>query len=140
MTEEIQWMRPVQLCGSSETGGHCWVVAGYNKGTSPWQFLMNMGWGGGTTEWYTCDDVFPNDQVHAVKIAPQGVVKFVGGSSGGDGTPNSPYQDLSTALTEVPDGTTLVFNAGTTHTYPDTSLVLDRPLTLMGHEVTIDVE
>ncbi len=43
MVEEIQWFRPLQLGGSSDTGGHSWVVAGYNTGTTPTEFLMNMG-------------------------------------------------------------------------------------------------
>ena len=137
MVDEIQWLRPIQLCGSSNSGGHCWVVAGYNQGTSPWEFLMNLGWGGGTTEWFICDDVFPIDQVHAVKVAPLNVVKFVGGSAGGDGSPGSPYQTIYTALASAADGATLIFKAGSTHTITGDSLTIDRPMTLRGHNVTI---
>ena len=44
---------------------------------------------------------------------------------------------LRVALAAVPNGTTLVFKAGTTHTIPGTPAVINRPLTLKGHNVTI---
>jgi hypothetical protein len=139
MVTDIQWYRPVQLGGQGESGGHSWVVCGYNKATTPWQFLMNMGWGGGSEEWYSVDEVFPNDQGHTTRIAPKDVVKFVGSGSSGDGSPDSPYSNLETALDTVPDGTTLIMKAGTTHTLPRTGdyVVLDKPIKLMGHMVTI---
>ena len=137
MVTEIQWLRPVQLGGQSDSGGHSWVVCGYNKGTSPWQFLMNMGWGGGSTDWYSVDEVFPNDQGHTTRIAPEIVVEFVGGSAGGDGSPSSPYQTIYTALASAADGATLIFKAGTSHTITGDSLTIDRPVTLKGHNVTI---
>ena len=57
MVEEIQWLRPLLLNGWNNNGeGHTWVVLGYNQGISPWQFAMNLGWGGGTagTRSITC--------------------------------------------------------------------------------------
>jgi hypothetical protein len=140
MVEEIQWYRPVEIAGSEPgVGGHSWIVCGYNQNTTPWQFRMNMGWGGGSTEWHSVDEVFPDNQWNTIRIAPKDVVKFVGGGTRGDGTPNSPYSDLETALGTVVDGTTLVMKAGTTHSLPRTGdyVVLDKPITLMGHMVTI---
>jgi len=137
MIEEIRWFRPVQLRGSNNPGGHSWNVAGYNTNVSPTQFLMNMGWGGGTTDWYTCDDVFPNGQGHAIRIAPESVVRFVGG--GGlfaDGSPDDPYINIDYAVSGAPDETTLVFKAGSTHTL--SGGVIDKPLTLKGYDVTIE--
>jgi len=136
MVTDIQWFRPLEITGGSDTAGHSWMVCGYNKGTNPWQFLMNLGWGGGPTEWATIDEWFPNDQVNVIRIAPQGVVRFVGGSSG-DGSPAEPYQDLPTALATVPDETTLVFKAGSTHTISGSPAVISKPVTLKGYSVTI---
>jgi len=141
MIAEIQWLRPVQIGGQSDTGGHSWVVAGYNTGTTPTEFLMNMGWGGGTTEWYSVDEMFPDEQDHVVQIAPEGVVRFIDcGVSGGDGSPAEPYLGLAGALSDAPDNTTLIMKAGSTHTLPGSPVVLDRPMTLKGYDVTIAPE
>ncbi len=138
MIDEIRWLRLVQIRGSDEWGGHSWVVAGYNTNVSPTQFLMNFGWGDGTTEWYTCDDVFPNAQGHAINIVPESVVRFVDyGTFGGDGSPDSPYLGIDYALTWAPDDTTLIFKAGTTHHVNGSPAVLDRPMTLKGQDITI---
>jgi hypothetical protein len=141
MVEEIRWYRTLQLGGSGDTGGHSWVVAGYNTGTTPTEFLMNMGWGGGTTTWHSVDEIFPNSQDHVTQIAPEGVVRFVDhGASGGDGSPAEPYLGLDGALTDAPDNTTLIMKAGSTHALPGSPAVLNKPMTLKGYDVTIALE
>ena len=140
MVEDIQWLRPLEISGSEEgVGGHSWIVSGYNQNTTPWQFEMNMGWGGGSTEWYSVDEVFPDSQWNTKLIAPEEGVKFVGGGTRGDGSPNSPISDLETALETVPAGTLLVMKAGSTHTLaaPGGSVILDQPIRLTGHQVKI---
>jgi hypothetical protein len=141
MVAEIQWFRPLQIGGDDGTVGHSWVVAGYDTGPTPTEFLMNMGWGGGTTVWYSVDEIFPNNQNHVIRIAPEGVVRFVDqGTSGGDGSPNSPYQGLAHALQQAPDDTTIVLKAGSTHALSGDSAVIDKPMTLKGYDVTISRE
>ena len=141
MVNELQWFRPVEIAGSDPAvGGHSWTVAGYATSTNPWQFLMNMGWGGGSTEWFSVDQIFPDNQWNTIRIAPEGVVRFVGGGAAGDGTPSSPYPDLDEALEEVPDDVTLVFKAGSANTFAGVSLVIDRPHTLKGYNITITGE
>jgi hypothetical protein len=138
MVAEIQWSRPLQIRGDDGVVGHSWVIAGYNSATNPIQFLMNMGWGGGTTRWYSLDEVFPNNQNHVIQIAPEGVVQFVDqGLAGGDGSPNNPLLGLAYALSVVPDDTTLVMKAGSTHTLSGDPVVIDKPMTLKGCGVTI---
>ena len=140
--EDVRWFRPVQIRGETESGGgHSWIIAGYNTNVSPTQYLMNMGWGGGTTDWYSRDEVFPYDQGQALRIAPESVVRFVGG--GGvfaDGSPDNPYSDINYALIFAPDDTTLIFKAGSTHTLSGDPVVLDKPITLKGYDVTIEKE
>jgi len=137
MVEDIRWFRPLELAGSSDVGGHSWVICGYNTGVSPYQFLMNMGWGGGPTEWHSVDEVFPNNQWTTTRLAPYYVVRCGGGSSGGDGTPSAPYQNLATALTQAPDGAMLIFKAGSTHTLTGSPVVINKPCVLRGYNVTI---
>jgi len=146
MMTEMQWLRPVQLCGGRPAadggGAHCWVVRGYNKGTTPIQFSMNKGWGG-LPEWYSCDEFFPDGQVHTTQIAPNSGVKFVGGASGGDGSPSVPYENVRAAVAGAADGTTLIFKAGSVNTFSGGSLVIDsaiKDLTLRGYNVTIQHE
>jgi hypothetical protein len=139
VVEDIQWSRVVQLIGQDESGGHSWVIAGYNTGTTPWQYLMNLGWGGGTTEWCTFDDYFPDDQHIVTRLAPEDVVRFVAlGGGGGDGSPDNPYLGLAHALGQAPDDTTLIMKAGSTHTLYGEDALLDRPMTLKGHDVWIE--
>jgi hypothetical protein len=131
MTEEIQWLRPVMMGGASAAGGHEWVVMGYDKSTDPNRlFLMNIGWGG-ANEWHTCDSFFPNDQDQLTRIAPRDVVKFVGNTVSGNGSPGSPYRDLAEAAANAPSGATLIFKAGSVQSAP-APLVITRPLTLKG--------
>jgi hypothetical protein len=138
MTEEIQWLRPVQLGGADPNlGGHAWVVMGYDKSTDPNRlFLMNVGWQGRQYEWHTCDTFFPDDQTHYTRIAPRDVVKFVGNTVSGDGSPGSPYRNLAEAVTNAPSGATLIFKAGTINSAP-TPLLIDKPLTIKGFDVLI---
>jgi len=140
MTEEIQWLRPIGFSGSDGRVGHGWVVYGYNKGISPWQFKMNMGWGGHHDGWYSCDNVPSNlnlYQKHLTSLAPLNVVKFVGDVNPGDGSPDDPYEDIEEAIVEAPDGATLIFKAGSTNTFSGDPLVINRPFTLKGHNVII---
>jgi hypothetical protein len=146
MMEEIQWLRPLQIrgCKPPDKGGGChsWVAYGYNQSTS--QFLMNIGWGPGTNHvWYTLDDVnmgYTINQYHATWLAPLNVVKFVGAGNPGDGSPDDPYQNIEEAVTEAPNNATLIFKAGSTNTFSSSPLVIDRPLTLKGYNVTITKE
>jgi hypothetical protein len=135
MTDEITWLRPVGIGGC----GHMWVVHGYDKSTDPDRlFLRNMGWGGGGDGWFTVDDWCPvGDTEHVIMIAPLDVVRFVGDTDTGDGSPGDPHISLNEALLSAPDGATLIFKAGTDNPYYGAELVIDRPMTLMGEEVSI---
>lgn len=139
MISEMQWLRPVAMGGSGPSGGHSWIVYGYNQGTSPWQFKMNMGWGG-LSAWYTLDTVpqgLNDNHNYLFNIAPQNIVGFVGNTVAGDGSPGNPYQNIEEALNEAPDGATLIFKAGSDNTFSSGTLTLDRSMTLKGTNVTI---
>lgn len=145
MTEEIQWFRPIGFAGRDNNGaGHVWVIYGYNKGTDPHrQFLMNMGWGNPTIGWYSYDNVpqnFNNGQEHITRIAPLNVVRFVGASDSGDGTPDKPYRHIEEAITAAPSGATLIFKAGSDNTFSASTLIINRPFTLKGTDITIRKE
>lgn len=148
MTEEIQWLRSLELRGTRHDtlggGGHAWVVFGYNKATDPEQFKMNLGWGGGCDGWYSCDNIpcapFVLGQAHVTRIAPKDVVGFVGAANLGDGSPGDPYQDVEEAIDEAPDNATLIFKAGSDNTFSIDTLTIDRPFTLKGKDVTIRKE
>jgi hypothetical protein len=105
--------------------------------------MMNLGWGGSGDGWYSCDSVNPGDwefnlgQKHVTQIAPKDVVQFVGNSVAGDGSPGTPYWNLADAAANAPDGATLIFKAGRDDTFAGGSLVIRRPLTLKGYDVTI---
>ncbi len=136
ITDEIAWLRPVQLAGASDSGGHSWVIHGYDTSTVPTEFLMNMGWGGAPA-WHLRDEVFPIGQSFIVNIAPASVVRFVGAATPGDGTPAQPYRDLAAAAAAAPSGATLIFQAGSDNGFAGASITLDRPMTLKGVDVTI---
>jgi len=150
MINEVQWLRPVEMCGWDDHGAHAWVVYGYNTDPESTQFKMNMGWSGHHDDWYSCDAILddpndPNDlpqynqnQAHAYRLAPESVVRFVGAADAGDGSPNNPYEDIEEAIAEAPDGTTLILKAGSVNTFSSPTLVIDRPLTLKGYNVTIE--
>ena len=140
IVNEIQWQRPVLIGGRNSSDGHCWVIYGYNQGTSPWQFAMNMGWGGASNGWYSLDTVplgLTNSQDIVTKVAPQNVVGFVGADVSGNGSPSSPYQNIEEALANAADNTTLILKAGSTITFSSAPLVISRPLTLKGIQATL---
>ncbi len=141
MVDELQWLRPLEMAGvdAGEEIGHSWTIAGYNTTTSPWQFLMNIGWGGGSTEWFSVDEVFPDDQMNTIRIAPASAVRFVGASTLGDGTPASPYRDIEEAVQEASDNATSIFKAGGVNTISGGFLEIARPMTLKGYHVTVEV-
>ncbi|MCX6879026.1 MAG: C10 family peptidase [Verrucomicrobia bacterium] len=134
MIAEIQWLRPMQMHGTDARGGHSWVAYGYSQASS--QFMMNWGWDDGSDDWYTWDQWFGTDQWHTSRIAPVNV-KFVGADATGDGSPNTPYQNLDAALAAVPDGSTLIFKANSQNTFSTSPLIINRPMTLKGYNVTI---
>ena len=114
-----------------------WVVSGYDKATDPDRlFLMNMGWRSGEVEWYTWDHYFPVGQEHVTRIAPVNR-KFVGDPSLGDGSPDNPYMNIEEALFEAPNGSTLIFKAGSVNTFAAGTLVINRPLILKGYNAVI---
>jgi hypothetical protein len=135
MTGEITWLRPLSIGGC----GHAWVVHGYDSSTDPDRlFLMNFGWGGAQDGWYVADTRCPMAGMeHAVRLAPAGVVKFVGAALNGDGTPATPYRNIEQAIANASDGTTLIFKAGSDNTYVAAELTIDRPFTLKGKDVII---
>jgi hypothetical protein len=138
LTEEIQYYRPAVFKGDDPADGtHIWIFYGYNRGTDPdRQFLTNLGWGGDNDGWYSCDVIgFVSGQRQVIRIAPQEMVRFVGGTSSGDGTPDHPFLDLDEALTVVPDSVTLIFKAGTTIPSTGGTLILEQPMVLKGKMV-----
>ena len=138
--DEIQWLRPVPYCASSPNVGHIWLLTGYNKNTSPWQYQMNMGWGGNSNGWYTLDTAplgLVNYRCHLVDLAPNSMIYFVGAATTGDGSPLNPYQNIEAALSSVPSGSTLIFKAGSVNTFSAATLTINGPLTLKGTNATI---
>lgn len=145
LVNEIRWLRPPILAGQDPVGGggHAWVVCGYNDAGADVQFLMNFGWGGGCDlniigQWYTVDSVdFNTDQQYVRYMVPNQGVKFVGAEGPGDGTPDSPYENIEEALIEAADNTTLILKAGTINSFSTATLTIDKPITLRGYEVSI---
>jgi hypothetical protein len=138
IVEEITWLRPVITGGYSLTsGGHQWIIFGYNKQTSPWQFKMNLGLDNTPTGWYSLDSYAYNvAQDQTLKVAPAGAVRFIGGTvSPSDGSPSDPYQTLDQALLQVANGTTLIMKANSSQTISGGQL--SRPMVLKGKDVTI---
>jgi len=144
LTEEIQWLRVISYGGKKPGGGgHAFVVYGYDKSTDPDRlFKMNFGDGHGG-EWYGLDSIptWTTEQKHVTRIAPDiakgGLVRFVGSSIPGDGSPGDPYRDINEALAEAPDHATLIFKAGSDNSFAGPSLLIDRPFSLKGHDVVI---
>ncbi|UCE74348.1 MAG: C10 family peptidase [Methanomassiliicoccales archaeon] len=133
LTEEIQWLRPVALGGTTDKGGgHAYVLYGYNKGTDlNREFLMNMGRSGVYYVWYSLDSTpYHKKQDHLIRIAPLNVVKFVGSDNPGDGSPDDPYEDIEEAIINAPDGATLIFKAGSINIFSTATLVINKPLIL----------
>lgn len=135
--KEIKWLRPVALGGWGPPGGHAYVLYGYDTVHDPNNvyFLFNMGWSVAEGHiWYALDDpaYFPNSQDHLIRIAPANVVRFVGNTVSGSGSPASPHLNIEEALASAPDGATLIFKADTVNTFSASRLVINRPLTLRG--------
>lgn len=140
LTDEMQWLRPVEMAGFRPTdGGHAFVVYGYDKSTDPdREFLINMGHGNDSYVWYKYDHIpYSQSKQYVIRIAPENAVKFVGGTNPGDGGPGDPYEDIEEAIVEAPDGATLIFKAGSVNTFSSSPLVINRPFTLKGRNVTI---
>ncbi len=145
MVEEIQWLRPLELSGFPPAGpGHSWVVYGYNKGTLPWQFKMNMGWNGWGVGWYSCDNVPGNynaSQNTVLRIAPEDTIRFVGATSGSnDGSPADPYYGIENAIADsadIPSNATLIFKAGSDNTFSSSSIKIDFPVILKSYDAVI---
>lgn len=139
MVNEIQWLRPIAFGGTLLSGGgHAWVIHGYNKGTSPVEFLMYMGQQGDSPEWYSLDGVAnPDHHNYILQIAPQNVVRFVGNTIPGDGSPDNPHQNIEEAIALAPNYATLIFKAGSTNTFSTNTLTINRPFTLKGEDVVI---
>lgn len=137
LTTEIMWLRPTTVAGC----GHQWVILGYDKSTDPDRlFLRNMGWGGSSNGWYTIDNYCEiGSTIQIYQIAPLSVVRFVGGSGTGDGTPSNPYGSINAAL-GAPSGTTLIFKAGESFSYMGTEMLIDKDMILKGENVTIYTE
>jgi len=140
LTDEIQWLRPVEMAGFRPTGtGHAWVVYGYDKSTDPdREFLTNMGHGLDDYVWITYDSIpYSVTRQYVKRVAPEDVVKFVGNDNLGDGSPNNPYFNIEWALVYAQQGATLIFKAGSINTFTSNTLVINKPLILRGHDVTI---
>jgi hypothetical protein len=140
LTSEITWGRVAGLGGGRADGaGHAWVIDGYDKSTDPNRLLhMNLGWGGSSNGWYTWDDrPFPLNNDMMTHIAPASV-KFALASwiVPGDGSPNSPYLNITQAAGSVPAGNTLMLRAGSEYNFSG-SLVIDRAMTIKGFGATI---
>jgi hypothetical protein len=141
MISDIQWLRACGLGGgNSGGGGHAWVVHGYDAGYPNTRFLMNMGWGGASDGWYTLDNLpggFHLNQDNLLQVAPVNV-RFVGSAAYGDGSPDSPYKNIQDAIAKVADHSTLIFKACLVDTSVSSTLVINKPLTLKGYDVTIE--
>jgi hypothetical protein len=142
MMEEIRWLRPMGLGGSGNGGGHAYVIWGYDTRTGINQFLCNFGWGSGNNDstWYTLDNTqFPDNQDRLAKLAPNTGVYFVtwsGADGSGTGSPNSPYGNLTTAMSGAPANSTLILKGGSTHILAD-GYTLTKEMVLKGDEVVI---
>ncbi|MFQ6091789.1 MAG: C10 family peptidase [bacterium] len=137
MMDEIQWCRPVQYYGWEMA--HSWIIFAYNRTFLPDSIQWGMNSVNGSIDWVSFDPVYAN-HCFIRYIAPENVVRFVGSTGPGDGTPDDPYRDIDEALAEAPDHSTLIFKAGSDNTFSSATLVIDRPLTLKGYSVTIRKE
>lgn len=139
MTAEITWGRVAGLGGSNAKGeGHAWVIDGYDKSGDPNRlFHMNFGWGGGSDGWYTFDSApLPLNHDMMSRIAPT-VVKFAAAAgAAGDGSPATPYQNITQAAASTPPNDTLMLRAGSEYNFGGT-LVINRAMTLKGFGATI---
>jgi hypothetical protein len=137
MMEEIQWLRPVQYYGWEHV--HSWVIFAYNRTFLPDSVQWGMNSVNGSIDWCTFNPIFANHCFQRY-ITPESVVRFVGSSTSGDGSPTDPYINIESAIAVVPDGTTLIFKAGSDNTFSGVPLVIDRPLVLKGKNAVIRKE
>ncbi|MCX6033339.1 MAG: C10 family peptidase [Chloroflexi bacterium] len=140
ITAEITWGRVAGLGGSNaKDEGHAWVIDGYDKSGDPNRlFHMNFGWAGGSDGWYTFDSApFPLNHDMMTRIAPT-VVRFAAAAAAtsGDGSPATPYQNITQAAASVPTNDTLMLRAGSEYNFSGT-LVINRAVTLEGYGATI---
>ena len=144
LTAEIAWGRVAGLGGSKvdkqgkPAGSHAWVIDGYDKRGGKNLLHMNLGWSGGSDGWYTFDTApLPRNHDMMSRVAPT-VVKFAAAAAArsGDGSPDSPYQNITQAVTSTPAGDTLMLRAGYEYNFSGT-LVIDRAMTLMGYGAVI---
>jgi len=136
---EIAMLRPAGMRGTEEgaPAGHMWIAHGYDLTAVPGPALyMNLGWGE-TMGWYVWDEWFPAEMFQLRNLAPAQGVQFVDTSGSGNGSPALPYGSIEEAVAEAPDNTTLILQAGGTYPFFAYELVIDRPLTLKGMQVTI---
>ena len=99
-----------------------------------------MGWGGGSDGWYSLDTVpkgLTNSLEQVTRIAPYDAVRVVGAGSSGDGSPDSPYQNIEESISKAANGTTLIFKAGSFNSFSASQLTITKPLTLKGINSTI---
>ncbi len=145
ITEDLQWMRLVDY-GAGAPWGHEWYIGGYDRTGMPdsLMFLWNDGNGGTqpgvnySIYWGLLPSLDKGNSCGYHRyVAPANVVRFVGGGFWGYGTPRYPYADATDAFTYAPDGTTLIFKAGSSNLFSGGSLTLSRPMTLKGVQATI---
>jgi peptidase C10-like protein len=141
---DLEWLRPVFISGYTAVtggGGHAWVVTGYTYASE--LFRMNFGWGGNCNDWYLIDgfdDCYTFDEWRRIMrdTAPKDVIKFVGGGSAGDGSPDDPYANIEEAIAEANlYNKTLVFKSGSTNPFYADEVILDQKCELRGLDVII---
>ena len=139
IVDEIRWGRPMQIsAGRPGGGGHSFVISGYDATTVPPSLVINLGGGGGPLL-TPVDDMAGYTESQWIErfVAPAGVVRFVGGSSTGDGSPNAPYGDFVHATAQVPTSGTLVLRAKAEFAIGGASLVLSRPMTFTSPDSAV---
>lgn len=145
IVEELQWLRPIIMRGRSDSGGHAWVVYGYDKVTDPvaWLFKVNYGHDNASEDdWWALDNMptgYTSDQQAVFYIAPRSVVRFVNTTGGlvNDGSPDDPFRSIAEAYYYAPDSTTLIFRAGSTNSVGSDGIVIARPLVLKGRAAVV---
>jgi hypothetical protein len=135
MIDEIQWMRPVDYQAGAPAH-HIWFLQGYDRTGLPDSLFFYQNSGNGSVVMAIIDPLIEGHNFLRY-VAPEGVVRFVGAGTSGDGSPKEPYADVDAALGDAPDGTTLVFKAGSNNTFFANTLTISRPMTLKGVEATI---
>ncbi|RKZ31662.1 hypothetical protein DRQ36_01195 [bacterium] len=139
MIDEFQWLRPVQYYGWEMV--HSWVIYGYNRTFLPDSVQFHMNSVNGDTDWVQWDEVYPN-HCFIWHIAPQSVVRFIGDTNPGDGSPDDPYQNIEEAIADlsIPDGAKWIFKAGSVNTFAASSITINKPCTLIGRNAIIRKE